>query len=108
MAPQKPNSEKKQMDCKMLIPTNKIEIKGKISYKESSQAWSIIRLKKQLINEFPELKEKRSKFSYELNRFTCIEEFNKFMNKLKTSKKNNLPMLLWIYKETNEEGEENL
>ena len=55
-----------KMDKKSLTPREIVNIKGKLLYNESKQAWSNIRLKRELINEFPQLKEKRSQFSYEM------------------------------------------
>ena len=49
-----------------LTPRKIIEIEGKVHYSESFQAWNTLMLKKELFSEFPQLKEKRSKFSYKL------------------------------------------
>ena len=51
---------------KTLIPRTKIDSEGKIYYNESFQAWNTLKLKKELFSEFPQLKEKRSKFFYKL------------------------------------------
>jgi len=48
------------------LPRTKINSEGKIAYSESFQAWNTLKLKKELFSEFPQLKEKRSKFSYRL------------------------------------------
>lgn len=37
-----------------------------MTYGESNQAWNTIKLKSEFLNEFKQLKEKRSKFSYEI------------------------------------------
>jgi hypothetical protein len=41
-----------------------VKIKGNLLYNESAQTWNIIRLKKEVLNEFPELKDKRGSFLY--------------------------------------------
>jgi len=51
------------MNKRTLIPRTLIDIEGKLIYNEGFQAWNTIRLKKEIFSEFPELKEKRSKFS---------------------------------------------
>lgn len=43
-----------------------IEITGPMTYNESAQAWNIIRLRKDILHEFPELKDKRTMFTYKL------------------------------------------
>jgi len=49
-----------------LAPRRIINVKGKVHYSESGQAWNTIKLKTEFLNEFQQLKEKRSKFSYEM------------------------------------------
>jgi len=53
---------------------------------------------RELINEFPQLKEKRANFSYELMFCRTAEELNKVLKDL--SKKGEImPMLMLLYKE---------
>jgi len=86
------------MEYKPLTPRKIINVKGKIYYNESKQAWSNIKLKRELINEFPQLKEKRSKFSYELMFCRTAEELDKIIKKfIKT--KEIMPMLMFLYKD---------
>lgn len=80
-----------------LIPRTKINSEGKIAYSESFQAWNTIRLKKELFEEFPQLKEKRSKFSYQL---IFCRNYEELAEKIKKLNKNSvMPMLMWLYKE---------
>jgi len=51
---------------KPLAPRKVINVKGKVHYSESNQAWNVIQLRKEIIQEFPQLKEKRSKFAYKM------------------------------------------
>jgi len=81
-----------------LTPRKIVNSKGKLSYNESSQAWSIIRLKKELINEFPQLSEKRSSLSYHLMYCRDYEGFEKKVKEL-VKNKEVLPILLFLKKE---------
>lgn len=71
----------------------------KIVYSESAQAWNVIKLKKELFDEFPELKEKRSSFSYSLKFFRDEAELEKAYQKFKKSKDKIMPMVLFLYKD---------
>ncbi len=82
---------------KSLIPRKAIDSEGKIAYSESFQAWNTIRLKKELFEEFPQLKEKRSKFSYQL---TFCRDYEELIAKIRKLNKNAImPILMWLYKE---------
>ncbi|NPE26700.1 hypothetical protein HNV12_01710 [Methanococcoides sp. SA1] len=83
-----------------LTPRTKIKSKGKISYSESAQAWNILKLKKELFSEFPQLKEKRSKFSYELTYCRDPETLKKNMEELAKDGRI-MPILLFLHRENN-------
>jgi len=87
------------MERKSLIPRNVIEILGKLSYGESLGAWNTIRFKKELVKEFPQLEEKRSKFSYKVVYYKDLKGFEKTLKEVK--REGNLPLLLWVFKEEN-------
>ena len=71
------------MEAQILRPQrNVIEIKGKLIYTESIGAWNSIRFKKELINEFPQLKEKRSAFSYKMTFYQEYKELEKAIRKI--------------------------
>ena len=75
-----------------------LESEGKIAYKETSRAWSLINIRKEMIQEFPQLRERRSAFSYKMTLFGSYELLEKEIRKMK--KKNiPLPLLLFFYKE---------
>jgi len=82
-----------------LIPRTKIDSKGKIHYSESFQAWNTLKIKKEMFAEFPQLKEKRSKFSYKLTYCRTKEELEKEINQITKGKNNGTPLLLRIFKE---------
>ena len=87
------------MEPKILQPIRKtLEIKGKIVYREADQSWNMLKLRKELIAEFPQLKEKRSKFSYQMLLHRSYEDLEKLIKKMKR-KKLPFPMLLYFVKE---------
>jgi hypothetical protein len=87
------------MEKRTLTPRNVVDVQGNLYYDEKSRAWSIIRLKSELVKEFPQLKEKRSKFSYQLAYYRTIEELEKTIKELKRKKEEVLPVLMFLYKE---------
>jgi hypothetical protein len=89
------------MTKKTISPRKIVKVNGILSYDEALQAWSILRLRKDLINEFNQLKEKRSKFSYELLFYRSYEEFEKAMKDL-VKKEEVLPILMFLKKEIRE------
>lgn len=86
-----------------LSPRKCINIDGKILYSESNQAWNLIKLKKEFLNEFYQLKEKRSKFSYNMIYYRSYEELEKAIKDLK-SKDSIIPFLMFLYKDGLESG----
>lgn len=86
------------MEKKPLAPRKIINVKGKLHYNESRQAWSNLLLKNELINEFPALKEKRSAFSYEVMFCRTIEDLKNLIKKYAKDEEI-VPLLLWLYKE---------
>lgn len=68
-----------------------------MAFCEGAQAWVILRLKKELLAEFPQLKEKRSQFVYNITFVKDYENLLNFINKFKKENKP-LPLLLWFCK----------
>lgn len=91
------------MDMQVLRPIHDIlEAKGKMYYEEGAQAWSLMRLRKELLLEFPQLKEKRSDFYYKavlFNSYKILEKALKEMQK----KDEPVPLLLFFYKKPDTE-----
>jgi len=83
---------------KPLTPREIINIKGKIHYNESNQAWNLIKLKSEFLNEFSALKEKRSKFSYEMVFGRSEEEMVELLKASMNDKKLR-PVLMFLYRE---------
>ena len=71
---------------------------GQVAYSESFQAWNTLKLKKELFAEFPQLQEKRSKFSYKLIYHRDPKEMEKMVKEM-AKEKNVMPMLLFLYKD---------
>lgn len=85
---------------KPLFPKSNIEVEGKIIYSERDQAWNLIRLKKEVLNEFYQLKEKRNKFSYYMNYYRTYEELEKAIKALRKKDNICLPFLVFLYKDS--------
>lgn len=90
------------MEEQILRPLrNSIQVKGKISYRDSTGCWSLIALGKQIIQEFPQLREKRSKFGFKMAFYYEHKDLEKAVRKIKR-KGEALPLLLWLVKEKQE------
>ena len=87
------------MTKKTLSPRRIIDSTGKLHYNESFQAWNTIKIKKELFTEFPELKEKRSKFSYQLMYYRDPKELQKTIQKMIKEGREIMPMLMFLYKD---------
>lgn len=88
----------KKVFHEVILPKTIVKSKGRMYYKESSQAWCFLRLRKEIIDEFNQLREKYSKFSYDAVYYRTYEELEKA---LRESKKNGepLPILMWLIKD---------
>ena len=87
------------MDMQTLRPRReRIEATGKISYQESTHSWSQLNLKKAILAEFPQLKERMSSFGYKMIFYQDYNMFEKFIRKLKREKEV-VPILMWLVKE---------
>ena len=75
-----------------------VNVKGRVHYSESNQAWNTIKLKTEFLNEFTQLKEKRSKFSYEMIFGRTEEEMVEAIKKI-IKDKTLMPVLMFLYKD---------
>jgi len=81
-----------------LQPHNETKaFKGRVYYHSPSQAWSLINLKKEILSELKELKEKRGDFSYEMLMPFSIVNLDREVEKIRKEGKV-IPFLLWIKK----------
>jgi hypothetical protein len=88
-----------KMEAQILRPQkNKIEINGKLSYLESTHSWSLISLRKAIVEEFPQLKERMSAFGYKMVFYHEHEDLARFIRKLKADEEA-LPILVWLVRE---------
>ncbi len=87
------------MEPKILQPSrNFLDISGKLTYSESLRAWAHVRLKKDIVQEFTSLKERRSRFSYQILFYRSFAELEREIRKMKR-KRQGLPFLMFIKKE---------
>jgi len=73
-----------------------LNIAGGISYSEGRRAWNLIRLKHDLLKEFPQLKEKREKFSYKMVMHRSFEDLKKAIEEM--NKNDAVPIFLFLCK----------
>ena len=87
-----------------LIPKREtLSVDGKMSYAEENRAWNIIRLKQNILIEFPQLKLRREKFSYKMVMYRTYEELKKAIEEMEKNGEQ-IPILFSLYKEV--EGKE--
>ncbi len=75
-----------------------LDVTGHVSYSDSYGAWNTIRLKRDVLREFPQLKEKSAKIRYKLIFYKNYQEFVESVDKMQENNEP-LPMLLYFYKE---------
>lgn len=75
-----------------------IKTNGKVSYWEGQQAWSIIRLKQEILQEFPQLKEKSCPVGYQLRFYREFDELEKALKEIKKTS-GVPPVLFWFFKD---------
>lgn len=75
-----------------------IEIGGNMLYSDNQRAWSLIRLKKEIILQFPGLRRKLNKPSYKV---MFCKEFKQLEKEIEKAKKDIgiPPLLVWFVKE---------
>ena len=87
------------MEGQIITPNQKeIRVKGKMYYQADDHAWNVLRIKKEVLNEFKPLKERMSKFSYQMLFYSEWAQFEKSLKKLKLE---GLPppVSIWFVKE---------
>jgi len=87
------------MEAQILRP-NKTEINaiGKMYYQAEDHAWNLLRIRKEILNEFKALKERMSKFTYNMRFYSEWTDLEKAMRKCR---KEGLPppVFIWFVKE---------
>ncbi len=84
-----------------LEPTNKIETKGRLAYHEAARAYNTIRLPRQLIDQFPELRNRLLKITFKIRFFRHYSDLKRCIWELEYS--NEIPPLLLSLHLKNEE-----
>ena len=79
-----------------LKPKDTIKITAKLHYKECLRAWSVIQLQKEIMNLFPELKERRGNFGYTMYYNRSFKELKSIIEELE--KNGAVPILLLLGK----------
>jgi len=77
-------------------------VDGKLFYSEGDQAWTKLRLKKEVLHEFPQLKNKRISFKYRMIIPRSPDKIEEFMEEFSKSS-NMIPVLLFFSKSEVEE-----
>ncbi len=77
---------------------SEIKAKGKMYYQNEDHAWNLIRIRKEVLNEFKQLKERMSRFTYNMIFYSEWNEFEKSMRKAR-KKGVPTPLLVWFVKE---------
>ena len=84
---------------KLLSPRKgALNIVGTMTYSEGNQAWSVMRLKKELLHEFPQLKEKREQFLYKMIIHRSLEGLKNEIDRLDGFSEEVVPVLLFFGK----------
>lgn len=84
---------KQNTKLKLISSENEvISFSGTISYNESRRAWSLIQLKREVLQEFPQLKRRRGKFGYSMNIHRNFKNLKKNIKSFE--KKGIIPILL--------------
>jgi len=74
-----------------------LKIIGELSYGESQRAWNLIRLKQDLLKEFPQLKQRREDFSYQMIMHRTYEDLKKAIKDMEKSEAP-IPIFLFLCK----------
>jgi hypothetical protein len=99
MPSRKPVAKTENEDIVFLSPTREtLRIKGKLSYCESDQAWNLLRLKKEILHEFPHLKNKQGDFIYLMKLHHSYDDLREELDVLQTESPV-VPIILFIGKE---------
>ena len=87
----------KKENTKFLKPRkDPIETEGKMVYCEGQRAWSFLRIKGEILSEFPQLRERREKLGYKL---LFCRDINELENQFKKIKEIGVaPLLVWFMK----------
>lgn len=87
------------MEAQILRPVNNaINIRGKILYSQGDRSWNLIRIREDILDEFPQLREKQAKFSYRMILHKSYSDFEKAVRELKKNEEA-IPIMLFLCRE---------
>jgi len=75
-----------------------ITIKGNLFYHESGKGWNTLRLKKEVLHEFPDLRDKKNKCIYVMKVYKNPQDLKNEISKI-DKKSLFLPIILYLGKE---------
>ena len=75
-----------------------INLGGKMSYNEGAQAWNLIRLKKDFLEQLPKLKDKRANIHYKMAYHFSYDDLLKALKEMRENDEP-LPILLFFEEE---------
>jgi len=92
--------EKDTIKTPISLKEEALVVEGKLYYSESSQAWSIIRLRSELVSKMPKLKEKTANISH---RIIWHLSYKRLLEGLHKMEKNGepVPMIMFLSEEKN-------
>lgn len=80
-----------------LRPWNdRLNVEGNVSYSQGWRAWNIIRLKKDFLDEFPQLKEAQNKIGYKMVFHRTYDDLMEGIQDMK-EQKGPLPILPYLF-----------
>ncbi len=87
----------KNVESTILKPTREaIKAEGRLMYCEGDGAWNLIRLKGDILKEFPQLKQRREKFDYSMVVHRTFDKLKQDLEKME--KEELLPIFLFFKK----------
>jgi hypothetical protein len=92
---------KRNVSENVIVPRSIIKSRGKMYYKEANRAWCFLRLRKEILDEFDELREKYCNFSYDVVYYETYEELEKALRDFKKGGQP-LPILMWLVRDMKE------
>jgi len=91
----------KEDQIKILSPKQEtLNIIGEMSYSEGRRAWNLIRFKQNLLNEFPQLKQRRENFAYQMIMHRNYADMRKAITEME-KKGLPIPIFLFLCKKNN-------
>jgi hypothetical protein len=69
---------------------------GNVTYSETAHAWNTLRLHKQIVKEFPPLKDRMAKISFKIEFVRTLDNLKKKVDEIEKEKQG-IPLLLYLY-----------